>query len=127
MLILFVLLGAETGSAVIAGTLLNMAVFAAMCSYIDQALSFDLLRKHHPHIERPYRSPFGIPGAWITAVVALVTIFCQFSDLTYRAGVVGIAVWFGAGILYFALVGRHRLILSPEEEFAMQHHHGEDS
>ena len=126
MLILFVLLGAETGSAVIGGTLLNMAVFAAMCSYIAQAVSFILLRKHHPHIERPYRSPFGNPGAWITVVIALVTIFYQFSDLTYRAGVVGVAVWFGAGILYFALVGRHRLILSPEEEFAMQHR-GEDS
>jgi ethanolamine permease len=126
MLILFVLLGAESGSAVIGGTLLNMAVFAAMCSYIAQAVSFILLRKHYPHIERPYRSPFGNPGAWITVVIALVTIFYQFSDLTYRAGVVGVAVWFGAGILYFALVGRHRLILSPEEEFAMQHR-GEDS
>jgi len=126
MLILFVLLGAEAGSAVIGGTLLNMAVFAAMCSYIAQAVSFILLRKHHPHIERPYRSPFGNSGAWITVVIALVTIFYQFSDLTYRAGVVGVAVWFGAGILYFALVGRHRLILSPEEKFAMQHR-GEDS
>ena len=126
MLVIFGSLGAQAGSAVIGGTLLNMAVFGAMCSYIAQAVSFILLRKHYPHIERPYRSPFGNPGAWITVVIALVTIFYQFSDLTYRAGVVGVAVWFGAGILYFALVGRHRLILSPEEEFAMQHR-GEDS
>lgn len=126
MLILFGLLGVDTGSALIGGTLLNMAVFAAMCSYIAQAVSFILLRKHHPHIERPYRSPFGNPGAWVTIVIALVTIFYQFSEVTYRAGVVGVAIWFAAGILYFAFVGRHRLILSPEEEFAMQHR-GEDS
>jgi hypothetical protein len=25
------------------------------------------------------------------------------------------------GILYFALFARHRMILSPEEEFAMEH------
>jgi ethanolamine permease len=50
-----------------------------------------------------------------------VTIFYQISDQTYRAGVVGVAIWFGVGILYFALVGRHRLVLSPEEEFAMLH------
>jgi len=98
-----------------------MAVFGAMCSYIAQAVSFVLLRKHHAHIERPYRSPFGNAGAWTTVIIALVTIFYQFSDQTYRAGVVGVAIWFGVGILYFALVGRHRLVLSPEEEFAMRH------
>ena len=113
-------LGADTGSAVIGGTLLNMAVFGAMCSYIAQAVSFVLLRKYHAHIERPYRSPFGTPGAWLTVVIALVTIFYQLSDQTYRAGVIGVAVWFGVGILYFAIIGRHRLVLSPEEEFAMQ-------
>ena len=32
-----------------------------------------------------------------------------------------VVIWFGVGVLYFALVGRHRLVLSPEEEFAMQH------
>ncbi len=50
----------------------------------------------------------------------------KFGNLTYRAGVLGVAAWFGAGILYFALIGRHRLGLSPEEEFAMQHS-GEES
>ena len=29
------------------------------------------------------------------------------------------AIWFAVGILYFALVGRHKLVLSPEEEFAL--------
>lgn len=120
MLIIFVSLGADAGSAVIGGTLLNMAVFGAMCSYIAQGVSFVLLRKHHAHIDRPYRSPFGTPGAWLTVAIALVTIFYQLTEQTYRAGVIGVAAWFGVGILYFAIVGRHRLVLSPEEEFAMQ-------
>jgi ethanolamine permease len=120
MLICFFAFGMQESSAVIGGTLLNMAVFGAMCSYIAQAASFILLRKHHAHIERPYRSPFGNPGAWATIVIALVTIYFQLSDGTYRIGVIGVAAWLGVGILYFALVGRHRLILSPEEEFAME-------
>jgi len=121
MLVIFVLLGAETGSAVIGGTLLNMAVFGAMCSYIAQGVSFVVLRRNHAHIERPYRSPFGNSGAWVTVCIAVVTIFYQLSDSTYRAGVIGVAIWFAIGILYFALLGRHRLILSPEEQFALQH------
>ena len=121
MLVIFVSLGAETGSVVIGGTLLNMAVFGAMCSYIAQGASFILLRKYHAHIERPYRSAFGMPGAWVTIVIALVTIYYQLSDETYRVGVFGVAIWFTVAILYFALIGRHKLVLSPEEEFAIQH------
>ena len=121
MLISFVGLGADQSSAVIGGTLLNMAVFGAMCSYIAQAVSFILLRKNYPSMERPYRSPFGNAGAWATIVIAVVTIFFQLSDTTYRVGVVGVAAWFAVGIVYFALIGRHRLILSPEEEFAVAH------
>ena len=41
----------------------NMAVFGAMISYAFQGISFILLRKNMPNIERPYRSPLGIPGA----------------------------------------------------------------
>ena len=33
-----------------------MAVFGAMLSYIAQAVSFILLRRNQPNIERPYPS-----------------------------------------------------------------------
>jgi ethanolamine permease len=82
-----------------------MAVFGAMFSYILQAVSFILLRRNMPHIERPYRSPFGIPGAMVTIFIGLLTVYFQLSDPVYRAGVYAVA--------------RHRMILSPEEEFAM--------
>jgi ethanolamine permease len=119
MLAIWFALGAEQGTAVIGGTLLNMAVFGAMISYVMQALSFILLRVQHPHIERPYRSPFGIPGAVATIVIALATIGFQLVDPVYRQGVIGVAIWFAVGMIYFAIAGRHRLVLSPEEEFAM--------
>jgi ethanolamine permease len=119
MLGIWFALGAEQGTAVIGGTLLNMAVFGAMCSYIFQAVSFVMLRKNLPDIPRPYRSPFGNAGAIVTIVLALVTIAFQLIDPIYRQGVYGVALWFAIGLIYFAAVGRHKLVLSPEEEFAM--------
>ncbi|MDZ7921450.1 amino acid permease [Rhodoferax sp.] len=119
MFVLWFSLGSDKGAAVIGGTLLNMAVFGAMFSYIMQALSFIMLRKNMPNIPRPYRSPLGVVGAGLTVVIAVVTLYFQLSDPLYRDGVMWVAVWFAAGIAYFALVGRKRLILSPEEEFAM--------
>jgi ethanolamine permease len=105
--------------AVIGGTLLNMAVFGAMISYAMQGLSFILLRRNLPNIDRPYRSPLGSVGAAVTIVISLVTLYYQLQDPVYRNGVYAVAVFYVLGLLYFALVGRHRLILSPEEEFAM--------
>jgi ethanolamine permease len=98
-----------------------MAVFGAMFSYILQAVSFIMLRRNLPNIERPYRSPLGIPGAMATIVIGLVTVYFQLTDPTYRAGVYAVAVWFIIGIIYFAVFARHRMVLSPEEEFAMAH------
>jgi ethanolamine permease len=119
MFVVWFSVSTDQSSAIIGGTLLNMAVFGAMFSYILQAISFILLRLNLPHIERPYRSPFGIPGAVATIVIGLVTVYFQLSDPTYRAGVYAVAVWFVLGIIYFAVFARHRMILSPEEEFAM--------
>lgn len=119
MLVVWFSVGAERGSAIIGGTLLNMAVFGAMLSYIMQALSYILLKTRHAHIERPYKSPFGIAGATLTVIIAVVTLGFQLADPTYRAGVIGVAIWFALGIVYFAIAGRHKLVLSPEEEFAL--------
>jgi ethanolamine permease len=111
--------GEKDGSAIIGGTLLNMAVFGAMISYALQGLSFILLRVRLPDIPRPYRSPLGIPGAAVTVVLALVTMYYQLQDPVYRKGVYAALVWYAAGLIYFAFVGRHRLVRSPEETFAL--------
>ena len=63
----------------------------------------------------------GIPGATATIIIGLVTVYYQLSDPVYRIGVIAVACWFVLGVIYFALFARHRMILSPEEEFAMEH------
>ncbi|WP_442581557.1 amino acid permease [Mesorhizobium sp. ASY16-5R] len=121
MMIMWFSLGGEAAGSLIGSVLLNMAVFGAMCSYIAQAVSFILLRKNQPHIARPYRSPLGIPGAVLTIIIGVVTLLYQVQDPNFSKGVIWVILWFAIGIVYFALIGRHKLILSPEEEFALEH------
>ncbi|RYE09678.1 MAG: amino acid permease [Hyphomicrobiales bacterium] len=111
----------QLGDDIIGSVLLNMAVFGAMLSYIMQAVSFILLRRNLPNIDRPFRSPVGIPGAVLTIIIALVTLFYQVQDPNFYRGVIWVVLWCAVGIVYFALVGRNKLILSPEEEFALEH------
>jgi len=113
-------MGAERGAAAIQGMLLNMAVAGAMLSYLLQAVSFLVLRARLPGLARPYRSPMGVAGAAITIVIAAVTLVYQLLDPVFAAGVLGVGAWFAVGLAWFALVGRHRLVLSPEEAFALE-------
>jgi ethanolamine permease len=101
--------------------LLCMAVFGAMISYVLQMASFVILRLRHPGIERPFRSRAGVAGAVIAGGIALVTLVTLFvvDPANYRSAAIGAAVWFLLGIGYFAVHSRHRLVLSPEEAFAL--------
>jgi ethanolamine permease len=99
--------------------LLSMAVAGAVVSYFLQMVSFILLRRNLPDIDRPYRSPVGIWGAGIGALIALVSLAACFWRDDYRPGVVGVAIFYLLALAYFGIRGRHQLVLSPEEEFAL--------
>ena len=82
-----------------------MAVFGAVISYFMQCLSFIMLRRRLPNIERPYRSPVGVWGAGVAGSIALVSLISLFSTRT-----TGLAcrdpVYFLLGLAYFAIAGR---------------------
>jgi ethanolamine permease len=110
----------ESGAgSTVGGALLYMAVFGAVISYAMQCISFILLRRRYPDIERPYRSPVGEWGAGIAAVIAIGSLIALFWNDDYRPGVYGVALFYLVAVAYFAVAGRHRLVLSPEEEFAV--------
>ena len=96
MLVVWFTMGGDAAGSFIGGVLLNMAVFGAMFSYLLQGLTFIQLRRRFPNIERPYRSPFGVPGAALTVIIALVTIVFQLADPLYRTGIIGVAIWYAA-------------------------------
>ena len=61
-------------------------------------------------------------------MIALCSLGAILYNDDYRPGVYGVAIVYLVALLYFALAGRHRLVLSPEEEFAMtagEHGHPE--
>jgi ethanolamine permease len=118
----------EKGSSQVGASLLYMAVFGAVISYFMQCTSFILLRRRLPDIGRPYRSPMGEWGAAIAGVIALVSLGAILYNKDYRPGVYGVALVYLVAVAYFAVAGRHRLVLSPEEEFALtrgEHGHPE--
>lgn len=106
-----------------------MAVFGAVIAYALQMVSYILLRVRLPDIERPYRSPLGVPGAVLALLIAVVTLVTLFAtDPVYRKVVIGAAIWYGLGLLWFALYARRRLVLAPEESFALSAHRpGDDT
>lgn len=98
---------------------LNIAVWGAVIAYILQMASFVLLRQKFPHVVRPYVSPTGNAGAVVAGVIALVTFIGILLNDTYRPAIIAIAIVYVVALVLFAVFGRHRLILSPEEEYAM--------
>ena len=107
------------GDVPVGGVLLNMAVFGAMIAYLMQMAAY-LKIKTIDGLERPYVSPLGRAGAITAAAIAAMTLVFLFVNEDYRPGIYGVAGWYALSVVYFAVYARHRMILSPEEEFAEQ-------
>ena len=111
----------KKGDTQVGAALLYMAVFGAVISYAMQCVAFIILRRKYPHIERPYRSPVGEGGAIVAGIIALAALGAILYNDEYRPGVYGVALVYIVAMTYFGIAGRHKLVLSPEEEFAMTH------
>jgi ethanolamine permease len=98
---------------------LNIAVWGAVLAYMLQMVSFVLLRRKFPNARRPWVSPTGNWGAIVALVIAAVTFVAVLINPTYRPAVIAIVVFYVIGLLVFGFYGRHRLVLSPEEEYAV--------
>ena len=59
-------------------------------------------------------------GAAVALAIAGITLFTLFRNPDYNKGVIGAAIWFLLGLGYYAVHGRHGLVLAPEEEAALR-------
>lgn len=109
----------QYGGTAAGSVVLNIAVWGAVLSYLLQMTSFVILRVKHPNALRPHRSPFGAAGAVIAGVVALAIFVGVLLNPTYTAAIYTIVVVYVAALVLFAVFGRKRLVLSPEEEYAL--------
>ena len=119
---------ADDPSVSAANALLLIAVFGAVIAYVMQMAAFLRLRQKFSAVDRPYRSPVGLWGAFIAGLIAFVTLILMPFNSDYRSVVLWVAAVYVVGLILFAVFGRHRLVLSPEEEYAItggQHGHPE--
>ena len=114
-----VLIELSPGDSPVALLLLNMSVFSALISYVFAMLSYVILARDYPEMERPYVSPLGATGAITALILALAAVLLLFHNPDYRPGLYGAAGILVGGVIYFLLRRRHRLIAAPEEEFAI--------
>ncbi|MGP3533293.1 amino acid permease [Microbacterium sp. RD1] len=105
--------------AVAGAIVLNIAVWGAVLAYFLQMVSFLILRRKYPHAERPYRSPWGITGAIIAAAIALLIFVGFLLNEAFQPAIVAIAIVYVIILIGFGVYFRHRLVLSPEEEYAL--------
>lgn len=98
---------------------LNIAVWGAVLAYFMQMLSFVILRKKFPKANRPYKSPMGMFGAVSAAFISALIFLGFLLNETFRPAIVAIVIVYIVGLAIFGLYTRHRLILSPEEEYAV--------
>lgn len=101
--------------------LIQLAVFAALISYVMMMASHYLLRRDEPDMERPYRTP-GYP---VTPGVALaLSLLAMVASVFYQPQVafmvLGVIVIYALGFAYYWFHSRHHLVAdAPEEEFAL--------
>ncbi|TQK17777.1 ethanolamine:proton symporter (EAT family) [Microbacterium sp. SLBN-154] len=118
--ILDTLAAVNEGAGAVAGAIvLNIAVWGAVLAYFLQMVSFVLLRRKFPNVNRPYKSPWGVPGAILAAVIAAIVFVGFLLNPTFLPAIIAIVVVYVVILLGFGLFFRHRLVLSPEEEYAL--------
>ena len=58
-----------SGSGAFGGVILNMAIFGAVIAYAMQMITYTVIKRKCPQLDRPFVSPLGTAGA----VVALLS------------------------------------------------------
>ncbi|KAF0689846.1 Aste57867_18758 [Aphanomyces stellatus] len=112
-LLVAIILYYAIGFVRLGAVLINLALLGALISYAFQLASFISLRVREPHLARPYRSPFGVPGAILCLLLvayALATIIHQgTSGSDFVVSIVIALVYFILAALWYVAVARHHI------------------
>ena len=109
----------DNAGAVAGAIVLNIAVWGAVLAYLMQMIAFVILRRKYPDAHRPYRSPWGVTGAVVAAVIAALIFLGFLLNAAFQPAIIAIGIVYVVILVGFGLYFRHRLVLSPEEEYAI--------
>ena len=113
------LLLVDFGGEIAGPIVLNIAVWGAVISYFLQMVAYVVLRKRFPNANRPYKSPVGIAGAVVAGIIAALAFVGFALNPAFLPAIIAIAIVFVVMVALFAIFGRTKLVLSPEEEYAL--------
>jgi ethanolamine permease len=101
--------------------IVQISVFGALVTYVLMMASFIVLRRREPDLPRGYRAPGGEATATVALVLAVLAMSAGFFyTAAARWTIIATIGAILAGLAYFALYSRHRLVAeAPEEEFAV--------
>lgn len=105
--------------AVAGAIILNIAVWGAVVAYFLQMVSFLILRRKFPDVNRPYMSPWGTFGAYSAAAIAALVFVGLLLNPAFQTAIVAIIIVYALILVGFAAHYRKHLVLSPEEEYAL--------
>jgi ethanolamine permease len=94
-------------------------VWGAVLAYFMQMVSYVLLRRKFPNAKRPYLSPWGNFGAIAAAAISALIFVGFLLNEDFRLAIVAIVIVYVVALIVFGVYGRHHLVLSPEEEYAV--------
>jgi ethanolamine permease len=60
-----------------------------------------------------------LPGAWTALIIAALVFVGFVINPTFQPAIIAIVIVYVVILVGFAIWGRHRLVLSPEEEYAL--------
>lgn len=105
------------GDTRLGSVMINLALIGAVISYSFQLTSFISLRLKEPNRPRPYRSPFGVPGALVSmalCVAGMVSIiYSGTSSYEFLASIIVAILYFGIGAVYFFMRVKPRIDAAP--------------
>ncbi len=112
------LIGGEESNVGLA--LIVMSVVCAVVTYILVMASYIQLQRSRPSLPRPYRSPWGMVGAFGGTALATLALISTFVESTYRLAVGGMAAFLGMAAVYFWAVARKQLVAETLDEEATE-------
>jgi ethanolamine permease len=118
---IFSLRAIGTGDVAPADLLMQIAVFAALVSYVAMMLSHIVLRYREPELRRPYRTPLAPFTPALALVLALVALAGSLlHGVAAGTSVLATAAVLALGLVYFLVFVRRRVAArSVDEELAI--------
>ncbi|RLN73750.1 hypothetical protein BBO99_00009262 [Phytophthora kernoviae] len=112
-LVVVIALHFAIGDTRLGSVMINLSLIGAIVSYLFQLTAFIMLRIREPERKRPYKSPFGIPGAVLCIILCIFSmvsiIYSGTSSYVFLASVLVAIGYFAIGAVYFFYKVKPRL------------------